>query len=229
MITLTRKQRQTLAAFCLLLLFVWLVLMGKGDRTAERIAEAVGNTGWPAFFIAMTLLPLLGVPVTPFYLLGGAVFEEWLCLLGTAISLFVNMLLAYALAAHWMRNALQTLLLRYRRRPLPDIGSRNAWLYALAIRITPGPSLGVKNYLASLAGIGLVPYLVVSWPIAMGYATGLIVLGDSITDQHWFGVLAGITLLVILLVGMKTLRKWLQNRVRTEPPAAAGAESHKIP
>lgn len=209
------KKWLTLGAIPVLLLASWFLLTGRGEGIAEAIAKAVGDAGWLPFFSAMTLLPLAGIPVTPFYLVGGAVFGEWACLAGTAISLLVNLSLAYAMAAGWMRNALQTLIARHGgRRMLPAFSSRrNTWLYILATRITPGPPLSVKNYMAGLAGVPFAPYMLIAWPISMGYAAGLILLGDSLTEQHWFGVLAGILVLGIFLVVMVALRSWLYRRI----------------
>lgn len=212
---ITRKRWRQLGTLGFLVLFGWLLLFWRGDRGVAALVEAVRAAGWLPFFAAMTLFPLAGFPVTPFYLLGGAVFGEWWCLLGTGVSLLVNLLLAYALSVSWLRDALQSLLARRGGRDkLPRFEGRNAWLYVLAIRVTPGPPLSVKSYLAGLAGVPLRPFLLVSWPIAMGYAAGLIVLGDSMTEQRWFGVLAGVLLIAVFLGLMWTVRKRLPKLLR---------------
>lgn len=210
----TRKPWQILGVVAFLVVFVWLALVGSRESVADEWVHAIGNAGWPAFFAAMTLLPLIGVPVTPFYLIAGAVFDEWLSLTATALSLLLNLVLAYFLAARWMRHALQTLLARHGDGVvMPAFSSRrHTWLYILAVRVTPGPPLSVKNYLAGLAGVPIGPYLIISWPIAMGYAAGLIVLGDSLTEQHWVGVVAGIVVLGVFLTAMFILRSWLRGR-----------------
>lgn len=220
----TRKQWQIMGTACFLLLFAWVMVIGKGDDIANTIAEAIGDAGWLPFFAAMTLLPLAGFPVTPFYLIGGAIFDEWLCMLGTALSLLVNLSLAYLMAARWMRSALQKMISRHGHGLMPAFSSRrHTWLYILTVRVTPGPPLSVKNYLAGLAGVPFVPYLIISWPIAMSYAAGLILLGDSLTEQRWFGVIAGTLVLGTFLAVMFVLRSWLQTRIgglrrQTEPP-----------
>ncbi len=224
---LIRKAWRILGIAGILVLFAWLILIGTGENFADNLAQAIGDAGWLPFFAAMTLLPLAGFPVTPFYLIAGAVFDEWLCMLAAALSLLINLLLAYLMASRWMRNALQKLLSRHGRAMMPAFSSRrHTWLYILAVRVTPGPPLSVKNYLAGLADVPLAPYLIISWPIAMGYAAGLIVLGDSLTEQRWFGVIVGALVLGTFLVVMFVLRSWLQTRVRrlrskTEPGSSA--------
>ncbi len=224
-----RKICFPLGAILVLLPASWLLLTGRAEGAAETVAEAIGAAGWLPFFSAMTLLPLAGLPVTPFYVIGGAVFGEWVCLLGTAISLFVNLSLAYAMAARWMRNALQALLARHGgHRMLPAFSSRrNTWLYILATRLTPGPPLSVKNYMAGLAGVPFAPYMLIAWPISMGYAAGLILLGDSLTEQHGLGILAGIIVLALFLGVMVALRSWLSRRVdRLHRSDGASATDH---
>lgn len=199
---ITRKQWQWLGVFCFLAMAVWLALIGTGNQNATVIVEAIHAAGAVPFFAGLALLPLIGLPVTPFYMLGGAVFGEWICLAGVSVSLLLNLLLSYAMAHCWLSAGLERLLSRRGRPRLPEVKGRNIWVYTLAIRLAPGPPLCIKNYLVALAGVPLGPYLLVSWPIAMGYAAGFIIVGDSLTHRYWWGFLAGLVLTTVFLAAM---------------------------
>lgn len=206
-----RSPHRRLAGLILFgLLLGGVMLAGRGNNRAEAIVEAIRDIGQLPFFAGMTLLPLIGFPVTPFYLLGGAVFGEWHALLATAISLATNLVLSYAIAHRWMRRQLTDLLAR-RGRSLPDARKRNVWLYAAAIRLAPGPSLCVKNYLVALANVPLKPYLIISWPIGMGYAAGLIIVGDSLIDRRGIGLAVG----ALILIMLGSLLAFLRIRIRS--------------
>src|SRR5262245_30016665 len=74
------------------------------------------------FFTVMMLLPLVGAPMTPLFLLAGASFGARVALLGSLIALALNLLVCYRLA-HLFRPPLERLMHRLGYR-LPNLAER---------------------------------------------------------------------------------------------------------
>jgi uncharacterized membrane protein YdjX (TVP38/TMEM64 family) len=150
-----------------------------------------------AFFTIMALLPAVGAPLTPFYIVAGATFGVWIGLLGSAIALVINFSLAYFLARHsssgWLRRGLQRL-----GYELPDFDreSANPLRFTLVIKLTPGLPMFLKNFLLGLSGVPFGTYLGVSMLVSALYAVPLMALGDSLFKHEqarlWIFVLAGV-------------------------------------
>jgi uncharacterized membrane protein YdjX (TVP38/TMEM64 family) len=188
----------------LLTLFALLLLLF-GSRLSQleplQFIEWIDSEGPFLFFTALTLLPLLGIPVTPFYLAAGAVFEPYVTMIGTAAALALNHLLAYALGRRTLRPLLGTFLRRW-KMPLPEPGHKNALYTALFLKLAPGPPFIVRSYLMAMSGIPLRTYFLVSWPLSMAYAVPAILLGESAMEGRMG--LAGITIALMLALGILT-------------------------
>jgi uncharacterized membrane protein YdjX (TVP38/TMEM64 family) len=198
------------AIIVLLALVAVLALFHLGG-VLHAIAEWIESMGPLAFFAAMTLIPLAGVPITIFYLAAGAAFDPVVNLLGTAIALALNHLAAHALGG-WALRPLFTFLLRRGRFTLPETGAPGSAYKALLIKLTPGLPFALRGYMMALAGIPLHVFLVVSWPISMAYALPMILLGDS-AEEGRIGP-AVLAIGAMLFLGLLTLfvRKRLSDR-----------------
>ena len=53
----------------------------------------------------------------------------------------------------------------------------------LLVRITPGLPAALRNYAAALIDVPFPVYLIASWTTTLLYAVGLIVLGDSLSNE----------------------------------------------
>lgn len=165
------------------------------------------EAGFGMFFLGLALLPLLGMPVTPLFVLAGATFDLAAAVLGSALAIAANLTLSYGLAQHWLRRPLLALLRRWRYE-LPQFNDGEALRFIVVVRLTPGPPACLKNYVAALADVPFVLYLGVSWAITFGYAIGLIVLGDSLINTDLVeGLWAAAILAAALLVWL-----WLARR-----------------
>ena len=185
----------------LLLLLIALHFMGTYRYELGGVIGWIKSGGPVPFFAAMALLPLVGIPITPFYLAAGAVFEPLVSLTGVAVALGVNHLVAYALGRKTLRPVLE-FLMRRRRVTLPEPGSRDSLYTALVIKLTPGPPFFLRSYLMAVAGIPLWIYFLVTWPLSMVYAVPATLLGESVVEGR--GVTAAVALGVLLAVGYLT-------------------------
>lgn len=175
------------------------------------------------FFIGLALLPAIGVPPTPFFILAGATFSVWVNLLGIALALAVNVALSYAIAHRLLRAWTERLLDRARVRLL-DHGGRNALRYALLIKLAPGVPMALKNYLVALCGVSFAQYFAVCFGISAAYALVFVYLGESLSEPRPGNILLALGLLLVLILVFWVVRRRIDGEVGDDvapPPLAA--------
>lgn len=186
------------AGVALLLWSVWehLALMDKIERARPL-----------QFFAVMTVLPALGVPITPFFILAGASFGVRLGLIGSGLALAANLAGCYWLARR-LRPFFESLLRRFGFE-LPDLANRSPARFAVAVKVAPGVPAFVKNYALGLAGVPFGLYFGLSMLMTGVYAALLVVLGESLLEHNrgraFWAVVAVVALALIL---------WLRRRRR---------------
>lgn len=210
-----KKQRvRSFVYICigLILLFVLyqVAQMARGAPVKEIIGE-ISELGAIPFFLAMAILPTFGFPVTPFYLLAGATFGIWVSLVGTTLSQALNLVLAYWLSRRYLRGLIEWLMRKTKYR-IPEVSSENVLKFAILVRITPGPPNFVKSFILVLARIPFLPFFVVSLPITMGYAIGIIVFGDSLADGEPLQAIGGVVFLVLFMLVIKIIGNAISKR-----------------
>ncbi|MFC4729631.1 TVP38/TMEM64 family protein [Coralloluteibacterium thermophilus] len=177
----------------------------------EAFAAWREDAGVVPFFLAMAVLPALGVPVTPFFVMAGATFGIRIGLLGSAVALALNLILSYWIAHGGLRPWLESLLART-RYSVPDFGGEGALRFTILVKLAPGVPLFIKHYLLGLAGVPFPIYFGVSAAITGVYATAFVVLGESLLERD-VGVGAGAV--AVLLFVSAALFVWRRRRGRT--------------
>lgn len=179
------------------------------DRQA--VMEWKEQAGPVPFFIALAILPAVGLPTTPFFVVAGAFYGPWIALAGSAAAIAANLALCYAISKSTLRPWLERLIGRTRFNP-PDMRSsaRRAVRFTLLVRIAPGPPTFAKSYLLGMAGVPFATYFGVSFAVTYLYAASFIVLGDSILDRNWAA--GGIALGVLALAAAAVW--WIRRRRR---------------
>jgi len=170
----------------------WVVTLG----TAFLVAAVAGLLWWAwsrsgvqdwmaeapplPFFAAMAVLPALGAPITPFFVLAGAAFGSRLGLAGSAAALAANLTLCHSLARGKLRPRIASLLARF-GYTLPDFEVRREgrFRFTLLVKLAPGLPAFAKNYLLGVAGVPFALYFVVSMAITGAYGAALAVLGTA--------------------------------------------------
>ena len=136
------------------------------------------------FFALMTVLPAVGVPVTPLFVLAGVTFGTRIGLIGSLVALGLNLTLCY-FVARGLRRPMKKLMRRFRWE-LPNLAERDkgAVRFTLAVKFAPGVPAFVKHYGLGVAGVPFAIYLALSMLVTGGYAIALVVLGESMFDHQ---------------------------------------------
>lgn len=163
------------------------------------------------FFAALTLLPLIGFPTTPFYILAGATFSPWVNLVAIPLSLFINVGLSFILTHSFLKRWMIATLARL-GHTLPVMDKRRTIKVALLIKIAPGVPAFIKNYLIGLSGIHVLPYFAICFGITIWYAAAFVILGDSIYDKDPRLAIIAVALMLLILATLHLLRRRLAAR-----------------
>ncbi len=189
-------------------LFVYFVGI---DWDFEDFLYRVRDLGPIPFFIALTLLPAIGFPTTPFFLLAGAAFGVWVSILGSFIAQGINLAFCYWLSRRYLRGFLEKLIAKT-KYSIPQVKKEHFVRVTLLIKITPGPPNFLKTYILGLAGIPFGIFFLISLPTSVGYGIGIIVLGDSLLEGNTGQAIVGVGILVVLMIGIRMLREYLLRR-----------------
>jgi uncharacterized membrane protein YdjX (TVP38/TMEM64 family) len=174
----------------------------------ERLRRA---SPW-TFFTAMAILPLIGAPVTPFFIIAGASFGARVGLVGSLIALTVNVVACYWIARSALRRLIERLL-RRSRYELPKFDrNKSATRFTVAVKLAPGLPTFVKNYLLGVAGVPFPLYLGLSILITGTYAASFVLLGQSFLKHNLRTTVALVAFLVLLGGGLWLIRRLIQRR-----------------
>ncbi|MCF7985651.1 MAG: VTT domain-containing protein [Thiohalocapsa sp.] len=164
------------------------------------------------FFVLMALLPVLGFPITPLFVIAGATFGAVLGVIGSLAAVALNLLLCHWISQSGLRPYLRRWLAHTRYRlPELDDDRRSALRFALLVRITPGVPLVVKNYLIGLSGIPFRAHFGVSMVLTGVYATGFVLIGESMLAHNLAEALLGLAILAAAGLGLAWWRKRTAN------------------
>ena len=172
-----------------------------------------GEAGPVPFFAVLAVLPAFGVPTTPFYVMAGVLFGVAGGLAGSALSLGVNLLLCYWIAHSGLKGWVE-FVLRKTRYDLPTLEGGRALRFALLVKFAPGAPTFLKNYLIALSGVSFAVYFCLSFVVTMAWATGFIVLGESMLDRDFGQAAWALGALGLAgLTGWAVMRWWRGKRL----------------
>jgi uncharacterized membrane protein YdjX (TVP38/TMEM64 family) len=157
---------------------------------------------WPVwwFLAALTLLPLVGMPISPLWVLTGLTYGIWNGLLLILVAMAINFTLAYLLAQRWLRKPALRLFERKGIR-IPQAQAGEFVKLTLAVRLLPALPQFLQSYLLGLANVPFPTYFLFSFPPQIAFAVGFVVLGDSLFNLKAGGfILAGCFLLSAVLL-----------------------------
>ena len=186
-----------LSAF-LMLIVAGFLLLAAVDFEPSRLIDSIRGTSPLHFLLLMVALPLIGFPISAFYLYAGSAFPWWQATLLCSLSLALNMAIAYPLAKFLLTAPVSRFMARY-RRTLPALTERNQFRVTFLVRSIPGIPYFMQNYMLPLLGVRFPPYLLISWSIQSIFAAGMAALPALVDRTGWVpaGIIAA--LLVLLM------------------------------
>jgi uncharacterized membrane protein YdjX (TVP38/TMEM64 family) len=196
---------------------VLLMLLYRQIDVAALHERAAGVNGY-IVFILITVLPLLGFPVSILHAVAGVRFGLGMGFLVVSLSIFLQLLAAHGivrLAPDFFARKLNAL-----RRRLPNASHRPLTIFTMLL---PGAPYSAQIYVLPLVGVPLATYMAWSLPINVARSIAGVAFGeysDQFTPLSILGfTLYGVAILVTSAWSFQRLRK---NLASGPPPPADG-------
>lgn len=167
---------------------------------AERLNGGVA-------FLLLTVLPLVGFPVTVLHVAVGIRFGVPLGLTLVAASVLLQLLASYALV-HLFRDKFAKRLEPVKKR-IPKTAHSSMTLFTMLL---PGVPYFAKNYVLPLLGVPLRTYLLICLPIHVLRSTVAIIFGDK-SDDLTPGKIAALAAYFCLTLAVSW---WMFRRMRSQ-------------
>jgi len=183
----------------------------------DRVRDYTEHLNSGLVFVVITVLPLVGFPVTVLHILAGMRWGPKLGLALVVLSILIQLLASYALV-HLFRPMFERRLAKFRER-IPK-GAHGP--VTLLTALLPGVPYFAKNYLIPVMGVPLRTFLLWCFPLHALRASIAVIFGDQSDDLTptriaWF---CAYFVIITLSCG------WVFRRVRAEvgdpSPAASG-------
>lgn len=173
-------------------------------QEARRWIEGV-NGLW--FFLLLSVLPVLGFPISVLQILAGVKFGFWAGISVTAVAMTFNLLGAHWVGSGFLRGPVTGLLSRTRFR-LPEIRNGEQSLLGFLVPLLPG-SYALKNYLMVLGGVSLRTLLCICLPVyAVRASSGIFLGGVSGNLTPWLIALLVVGKIVAIVVTVWVIRRY---------------------
>ena len=157
------------------------------------------------FFLIVALLPLIGFPISPLFIIAAVRFGVGWAIPFSMTALAVNLILAYWISTkllHWFIEKIAS----HWNYSIPKSSPKNAAKWVFVVRISGAP-LAVQNYILGLAHVPFWPYLIVSLAVQSFFVVGMIVFGESFISGDMGKALIGLAILVMAFVAVSYFRK----------------------
>lgn len=179
-------------------------------------ARADDVNGWVAFGL-LTVLPLLGFPVSILHIAAGIRFGAALGLGIVAVSILLQLLASYAIVHRWRARLEKTRWVRRVREQVPEGAHASVCIFTVLL---PGAPYSAINYVLPLLGVPLRTYLLCCLPLHVLRSTITVIFGDQsdrLTAAR-LAVLAGYAL-TVLGASFLTYRR-MRSQLSSPPPGA---------
>jgi uncharacterized membrane protein YdjX (TVP38/TMEM64 family) len=183
----------------------------------EAVHDQAARLNSVVAFVLLTILPLIGFPVSVLHVTAGIRFGVGLGFGLVALSILLQLLASYGLV-HWRR--------KYFARKFKDVrdkippGAHGA--VTLFTLLLPGVPYFAKNYVLPVAGVPLRTYLLWCFPIHVARSSVAVIFGDE--SDHLTPT--RIAVMACYAAAVLTASWWayrrMQAQIADQPPAAGG-------
>jgi uncharacterized membrane protein YdjX (TVP38/TMEM64 family) len=173
------------------------------------VVEWIGSAHPAVLFLAIAVLPLVGVPASPLLIAAGVRWGFWPGSPLAMTAMTLNFIAGYWLSNRWFREPLRRWLDRRGARFL-DAGSEGNTELILLCRLFPGMPLFIQNYVLGVAGVPFGRYLVLSVLVQSGYVLAFVQFGGALKEATGWRMAMGVAGVIALAL----LVRWWRVRVR---------------
>ena len=159
----------------LLIAGVALILLGYDWRS---LIVDQGFKGYAFYIGFLIVLPLLGFPISAFYVFSGITFSPWVGLGVTSTGLFLNMIAGYWVGRCYLHEPISAYLHK-KEKTKRWLHTKNLIRLTVLVRAVPGVPYFMQNYILGLVKAPFWMYLFVSWSIQSMFCAGTIFLTSS--------------------------------------------------
>lgn len=195
----------------------WTVIIGAGLLIAGlchlvhlKTIHAWGENinGW-LLFALMSVLPLVGVPMSILSVMAGVKFGPGVGILVVGITAAIHLAASWWLARNWLRSPVKKLLKKTDYK-MPRLEKGEYANVCLLTALVPGPSYTLKNYFLVLSNLPLKIIFLVGLPAHLFAMSPGILFGDFTGKM----TVAKGSFLVVYLILVAGVCRWLVHRVR---------------
>ena len=206
--------RKILIGILVVLALVCLTLLYRQIDVPALHRRAEGMNRFLIFFL-VTLLPMLGFPVSVAHAVAGVRFGTGLGIALVSISIVLQMLASYAL----VKAAPKLFARRFEplRKRLPEGAHKPVTLFTMLL---PGAPYFAQNYVLPVIGVPLPTYLLWGVPIHILKSTVGIVFGDMSDHLTPLRVTGFVAYVLATTVTCAWAFRRLQVQMKSQPPAA---------
>lgn len=198
-------------------LFLWL----RGGFDLEPLHAWAESMNGIVVFLALTVLPLAGFPVSVLHAVAGAKFGLGLGIFLVGVSIAVQLAASYAIvqaAPGYFARRFDWL-----RQRLPPATHRTLTLFTMVL---PGAPYFAQNYVLAVVGVPFPVYFLYGFPIHFARSLVGVIFGewsgDMTPGRITLFVLYATVITVVCGLAFRRLRSQLQN-----PPRAAGGRKRR--
>lgn len=186
----------------------------------EAFLKWLEDGHWFWLVAALILCPLVGFPISPFYILSGVKFGIIGGIFISLACLFIHLILAYIISAWACRGLVSYGMQRFFPNvSLPVIPQKDEVKWILFIRIAPGLPLVVQNYSLGLARVRFLPYVVLSMCIQVVFAIAFILFGHALFSGAVGTAIMGVSGAIAILILFNLLAKFVLQKYRLRKDA----------
>jgi uncharacterized membrane protein YdjX (TVP38/TMEM64 family) len=168
------------------------------------------------YFAAVSLLTLLPLPISLFYVAAGPLYGVATSLFWIVPATIANNLIAHAVATSFLRPRLVAFV-EHRGYSIPRVETKaDQSLFIAFVRVTPGFPYFLQNLVLGLADVDRWRLVLITLPIHLAYATGFVVLGRSAFEGRYGMAAVALAVLVAASVCARIAYKRLRPAGRPE-------------
>lgn len=159
--------------------------------------------------LCFAILPMFGVPVSPFCILAGMVYGGWVGGLAALLGLLINSMFIYTAVTLGIKAPIEKFLVKRGYRTF-NLSPSSALMTTIIVRATPLFPFAIQNYLLSLAGAPLLPYFLSIIPVQLIWISLFVSSGEAILESNTVMLVS----LASALVAASLIAKMLGNKLK---------------